>query len=68
MEEDLKKIADFWKETYSSQIKESRSFDMSADFKKYASVFSLGQSYFYIVNLHDFHLEYISESVKIFLK
>ncbi len=67
MEKDLKKISDFWKEKYSSRVKQYRPFEISADFKKYASMFTLGNSYLYIVNLHNFELEYVSESVELFI-
>lgn len=67
MDKDLRKISDYWKEVYSSRVNEYRAFDVSADFKRYASMFALGNSYLYIVNLHDFELEYISESVKNFV-
>ncbi|MGB8705889.1 MAG: helix-turn-helix transcriptional regulator, partial [Gillisia sp.] len=42
-------------------------FKISEEFKRFASIFALGNSYFYIVNLHDFTLDYISESVKGFV-
>ncbi|MFD1095514.1 response regulator transcription factor [Salegentibacter chungangensis] len=67
MQKDLKKISDYWQEMYSRQVKEYRPFEISEDFKKFASIFALGNSYFYIVNLHNFELEYISESVKRFV-
>lgn len=67
MEKDLKKISDYWQEMYSRQVKEYRSFEISEDFKKFASIFAPGNSYFYIVNLHNFELEYVSDSVKPFV-
>ncbi|WP_300440419.1 LuxR C-terminal-related transcriptional regulator [Christiangramia sp.] len=67
MDKDLKKISDYWKEIYSSKVKEYRPFEISADFKRYASLFAIGNSYLYIVNLHDFELEYVSESVEGFV-
>ncbi|GAA4311695.1 hypothetical protein GCM10023115_32570 [Pontixanthobacter gangjinensis] len=67
MDKDLKKISDHWKEIYSSRIKKYRPFEISREFKRYASIFSLGNPYLYIVNLHDFELEYISDSVEQFV-
>lgn len=67
MQKDLEKISEYWKEMYSSQVKEYRTFKISDDFKRYASMFALGNSYLYIVNLHDFELEYVSESVEAFV-
>lgn len=67
MEKELEKISDYWEEVYSSKIKEYRPFELTPEFQKYASIFSLGNSYLYIVNLHNFKLEYISESVTRFV-
>lgn len=67
MSKELEKITDYWKEIYSSQVREYRRFEISADFKRFASMLALGNSYMYIVNLHDFRLEYVSESVKLFV-
>lgn len=67
MQKDLKKISDYWKEMYSRQVKEYRPFEISEDFKRFASIFALGNSYLYILNLHDFELEYVSDSVERFV-
>ncbi|MDT0651562.1 response regulator transcription factor [Autumnicola edwardsiae] len=64
---DFIKISDYWKEVYSRKVKEYRRFEISEDFKKFASIFALGNSYFYIVNLHNFQLEYVSDSVERFV-
>lgn len=67
MEEEFKKISDFWKENYSNRVREYRPFEISEEFKKFASIFALGNSYLYIVNLHNFELEYISDSAEAFV-
>ncbi|MCB7482064.1 response regulator transcription factor [Christiangramia sediminis] len=67
MQKGLRKISDYWKEIYSRQVKDYRPFEISDDFKRYASMFAVGNSYLYIVNLHNFELEYVSESVEQFL-
>lgn len=67
MQTDLKKISDLWKKMYSQQIQEYRPFEISKDFKKFATLFAPGNSYFYIVNLHNFELEYVSDSVERFV-
>ncbi len=67
MQKDLKEISDYWEEMYSRQIHEYRPFEISKDFIKFASFFAPGNSYFYIVNLHNFGLEYISDSVEGFV-
>lgn len=67
MHKDLEKISDVWKEMYSRRIMEYRSFDISEDFKKFASIFSPGNSYYYVVNMHNLEVEFMSESVKQFI-
>jgi len=67
MQKDLQQISDYWREVYSNNIGEYRPFKLSTDFKRFASIFSLGRSYLYIVNLHNFKLEYISDSVEQFV-
>ncbi|MGB7786041.1 MAG: LuxR C-terminal-related transcriptional regulator [Salinimicrobium sp.] len=64
MQEDLKKISDHWGEIYSRQVEKYKPFEISGEFKRFASVFAPGNSYLYIVNLHNFEIEYISDSVK----
>ena len=66
MDNGLKEISDYWKESYSRQVKEYRPFEISAEFVRFASMFAPGNSYFYVVNLHNFSLEYISDSVEAF--
>lgn len=67
MEKDFKELSDYWQEIYSRQVEEYRPFEMSEYFGKFASIFSPGNSYFYIVNLYNFQLEYISDSVEDFV-
>jgi DNA-binding NarL/FixJ family response regulator len=67
MEKNLKEIAAYWKTSYSRHVNEYRPFQVSDDFIRFASLFAPGNSYFYIVNLHNFSLEYVSASVKEFV-
>lgn len=66
MDQSLQEIASYWKKVYSRQIKEYRPLKISDEFIRFASMFAPGNSYFYIVNLHNFSIEYISDSVKAF--
>ncbi|MGB7841303.1 MAG: helix-turn-helix transcriptional regulator [Salinimicrobium sp.] len=68
MQEEFRKISDYWEKRYSHQIEKYQPFEISSDFKKFASLFALGNSFLYIVNLHNFGLEYISSSVEHFVK
>lgn len=67
MQKNLQEISDYWREVYSKSIDEYRPFELSAEFKRFASIFSPGRSYLYIVNLHNFKLEFISDSVAQFV-
>lgn len=67
MQEELQKISDYWKNAYSSRIENYRPFEITKDFKRFANMFALGNSYLYIVNLFNFKIEYISDSVKLFV-
>lgn len=67
MQKDLKEISNNWREMYSRQVKEYRPFELSEEFKRFAALFAPGNSYFYIVNLHNFSLEYVSDSVEEFV-
>lgn len=67
MEKNLKEISEYWKASYSRHVNEYRPFKVSDDFIRFASLFAPGKSYFYIVNLHNFSLEYVSASVKEFV-
>lgn len=67
MDKEFRTILDYWQEKYSSQVKEYRPFEISEYFKRFAAIFAPGNSYYYIVNLYDFELEYISDSVEGFV-
>ncbi len=67
MQKELQELSENWKKIYSKKIDRYRSFEISEDFKRFAAIFALGNSYFYIVNLHDFELDYVSDSVNNFV-
>lgn len=67
MQKELEEISAYWKEMYSQKVKKYRPFKVSEDLKRFASLLAPGNSYFYIVNLHNFQLEYISDSVTQFI-
>ncbi len=60
------KIADFWRENYSSRLKVYEEFTVTDYFRKMAAIFAPGESYFYILNMHDLQLDYISPEVSKF--
>ncbi|MFD1094985.1 response regulator transcription factor [Salegentibacter chungangensis] len=66
MSEDTSRIFDLWKKEYSKQIKKYSEYEAKDQFQQFASLFTPGNSYFYILNLHNLNLDYISPEVEIF--
>lgn len=56
-------IAGIWKKEYSSRIHNYSKFEISEHFKKIAALFAPGESYFYILNMHNLELDYVSPDV-----
>ncbi|MUP44921.1 LuxR family transcriptional regulator [Gramella sp. BOM4] len=63
MNKDYKKLAEYWQEKYSKQVNEYNTYQVTQDFRQLASMFTPGNSYYYVINFHNFQLEHISESV-----
>ncbi|MDX1760614.1 MAG: helix-turn-helix transcriptional regulator [Christiangramia sp.] len=63
-----KKIAEFWRKNYSPRVENYEQFPVSNYFRKMAAIFAPGESYFYILNMHDLQLDYISPEVTNFYK
>lgn len=63
MKKDHKTIAGIWRKEYSSQISSYSKFEMSEHFKRIAALFAPGESYFYILNMHNLELDYVSTDV-----
>ena len=57
------KISNFWRDNYSSKNKVYEEFTATEYFRKMAAIFSPGESYFYIMNMHNLELDYISPEV-----
>ncbi|MFD1094826.1 response regulator transcription factor [Salegentibacter chungangensis] len=64
MDKDYRSIAELWRKEYSSKITKYNSYEISEEFKRIAKIFSPGLSYFYILNMHNLELDYISEEVE----
>ncbi|MCM4161120.1 DNA-binding response regulator [Antarcticibacterium flavum] len=60
-----KQITNFWREEYSREVKKYDPFKVTQQFKKMAGLFTPGTSYFYILNVHDLELDYISPDVEL---
>jgi DNA-binding CsgD family transcriptional regulator len=60
-----KQIINFWREEYSREVRKYDPFKVTQQFKKMAGLFTPGTSYFYILNVHDLELDYISPDVQL---
>ncbi|APU67780.1 response regulator transcription factor [Christiangramia flava] len=68
MNDELNGIVQYWKEEYSSHLKEYSSYDAGEQFRRVASIFTPGRSFYYIVNFHDLQLDELSKSVTKFVQ
>lgn len=67
MPEDPKKISQFWKKEYSTLIPRYSKYQRTEQFEKIAALFTPGESYFYVLNMHDLELDYVSPMVTKFV-
>lgn len=67
MPEKSKKISQFWKQEYSTRVPEYSKYQITEQFEKIANLFTPGESYFYILNMHNLELDHISRSVEQFI-
>ncbi|OEY72722.1 response regulator transcription factor [Salegentibacter salarius] len=68
MSADFNSIANYWKETYSQECKNTKKYEHSAHFKRMADFMAPGKSYYYIANFQSLEIEMISDSVCKFIK
>lgn len=66
MDKDFNTIAGIWQKEYSSRIFKYSKFEISEHFKRVAALFAPGVSYFYILNMHNLELDYVSPNVTTF--
>ena len=62
-----KRISEFWRREYSKKIKKYDAFHISEHFKKVAALFSPGLTYFYVLNVHNLELDFVSPEVEDFV-
>ncbi|MTI19730.1 LuxR family transcriptional regulator [Fulvivirga sp. RKSG066] len=63
MSQDYKRIATLWRKEYSGDIEKYDPYNLTSQFEQIASLFAPGDSYFYILNMHNLELDYISPNV-----
>ena len=66
MEAENHKISELWRREYSSEIMEYSRYQITEQFERMAALFAPGETYFYILNMHNLELDYISPSVEKF--
>jgi len=66
MNQEFNKISKYWKREYSEKFSEYNSYQASKEFKQIAALFAPGNSYYYILNMHNLELDHVSDSVKLF--
>ncbi|MDT0643071.1 helix-turn-helix transcriptional regulator [Zunongwangia sp. F363] len=67
MSKEENKIAELWKKQYSSHILKYSRYEITEQFQKFALMFAPGESYFYILNMHNLELDYVSPGVNEFI-
>lgn len=66
MSNSFNQIAKYWQSEYSNNVKSYQEFKPKEQFHQIANLFSLGHSYYYVMNMHNLELDYLSPSVKEF--
>ncbi|MCK7590511.1 helix-turn-helix transcriptional regulator [Subsaxibacter sp. CAU 1640] len=66
MSNSFNQIAEYWRSEYSNNVKKYQEFKAKEQFHQIAQLFSLGHSYYYVMNMHNLEFDYLSPSVKEF--
>lgn len=67
MNQESTRISELWKKEYSQQISTYSRYGATKQFEKIAALFTPGKSYFYILNLHNLELDFVSPEVEKFI-
>lgn len=57
-------VVELWSREYSTVLKKRIPFEVSEQFRNLAAIFSPGMSYYYVMNLKDLQMEYVSPEVE----
>lgn len=63
MKKNHRTIAEIWRKEYSPRISKYSKFEVSDYFKRIATLFAPGESFFYILNMHNLELDYVAPEV-----
>ena len=61
-------VLDYWKNEYSNEVDKYTAYKTLEQFEQMGVLFAPGHSYFYILNLHNLGLEFLSPGISDFLK
>ncbi|WP_229239784.1 LuxR C-terminal-related transcriptional regulator [Echinicola soli] len=67
MERGISNLIDLWKEGYSEHIKRYQPYQAMQQIRHIASLFSPGDFFYFILNMHNLELEYVHPTVKNFM-
>lgn len=68
MERRINNLIELWKEGYSERIKKYQPYQAVQQIKHIASLFSPGDFFYFILNMHNLQLEYVHPSVRNFME
>ncbi|WP_066225217.1 response regulator transcription factor [Formosa haliotis] len=63
MPKGFEQVLDLWRREYSSKVNIYEPYKSKDQLRLFASLFAPGETYFYILNMHNLQLEYVSESI-----
>ena len=63
MSQNFKEVVNFWQSEYSNKIKNYKEYTTKEQLHRFATFFTMGESYYYVLNMHNLELDFISDSV-----
>ncbi|WP_245949511.1 helix-turn-helix transcriptional regulator [Echinicola strongylocentroti] len=67
MERGISSLIDLWKEGYSERLQKHQPYQAIQQIKHIASLFSPGDFFYFILNMHNLEMEYVHPNVKNFM-
>ena len=67
MSQNFKAVAEYWQAKYSNQIKSYQEYSAKEQLQRFANLFTMGESYYYVLNMHNLELDFVSDSVQDFV-
>ncbi len=67
MSQNFKQIANYCQSEYSNKIKSYTEYTSKEQLHRFATLFTMGESYYYVLNMHNLELDFLSDSVEDFV-